>query len=124
MIDDDDDVREFLAGSLQALGHEVIVASSGEEGLGLIIADCPDLALIDYAMPGMTGADVARAARARRSDLPIVFVTGYAESDQLEDALGPGFPVLRKPFTMADLASALEENLPETARVRTGAPGS
>jgi CheY-like chemotaxis protein len=101
-----------------------MTTSSGEEGLGRILADEPDLALIDYAMPGMTGADVARAARARRPDLPIVFVTGYAESDQLEDALGPGVPVLRKPFTMADLASALEENLPETARAKRGVPTS
>ena len=100
---------------------DVIAAASGEEGLGRIVADAPDLALIDYAMPGMTGADVARAARARRPDLPIVFVTGYAESDQLEDALGPDVPVLRKPFTMADLAAALE--MPECAlgrRERSG----
>jgi CheY-like chemotaxis protein len=124
VIDDDDDVREFLAGSLQSLGHDVIAASSGEEGLDRILADRLDLALIDYAMPGMTGADVARAARARHPDLPIVFVTGYAESDQLEDALGPGVPVLRKPFTMTDLASALEQNLPETARVGTAAQTS
>ncbi|HEY5723052.1 MAG TPA: PAS domain S-box protein [Allosphingosinicella sp.] len=124
VIDDDDDVRLFLAGSLESLGHEVISAASGEEGLGRILADGPDLALIDYAMPGMTGADVARAARARRPDLPIVFVTGYAESDQLEDALGPDVPVLRKPFTMADLTSALEANLPVKARAKTGVPTS
>ena len=117
VVDDDDDVREFLAGALESLGHEMIAAASGEEGLGRIETDAPDLALIDYAMPGMTGADVARAARARRPDLPIVFVTGYAESAQLEDALGPGVPVLRKPFTMTDLASALEQNLPKATSV-------
>jgi CheY-like chemotaxis protein len=59
-------------------------------------ATTPDLVLLDYAMPLMHGADVARA-RGQPSALPIVFVTGYAETDQLEAALGPDAPVLRKP---------------------------
>jgi CheY-like chemotaxis protein len=62
-------------------------------------------------MPGMHGADVAKAARRAMPSLPIVFVTGYAESGQLEAALGPGAPVLRKPFTIDDLVGALAEHL-------------
>jgi len=67
--------------------------------------------LLDYAMPGMHGADVARIARERDPSLPIVFVTGYAVSDQLEAALGPDVSVLRKPFTVAQLAALVEEQL-------------
>jgi CheY-like chemotaxis protein len=70
-------------------------------------------------MPGMNGADVARAARAEDGDLPIVFVTGYAVSDQLESALGPEVTVLRKPFTVAQLAATVEEKL---AAARAGKP--
>jgi CheY-like chemotaxis protein len=69
------------------------------------------MALIDYAMPGMTGAEAARAARELYPDLPILFVTGYAESEQLEAALGRDVPVLRKPFTLAELEAALAEHL-------------
>jgi PAS domain S-box-containing protein len=111
VVDDDDDVRAFLAESLEGLGCTVVSAASGAEGLQALREWRPDIALIDYAMPGMHGADAARAARALLPGLPIVFVTGYAESEQLEAALGEGVPVLRKPFTLAELAAAVEENV-------------
>ncbi|MFN3387323.1 MAG: PAS domain-containing protein [Allosphingosinicella sp.] len=116
VIDDDPDVRSFLAESLESLGHQVVAAASGEEGLARLAGGWrPDLALIDYAMPGMHGADAARAARRIHPDLPIVFVTGYAESGQLEAALGPDVQLLRKPFTVAELAAAVDANLRQGA---------
>jgi PAS domain S-box-containing protein len=111
VVDDDADVRAFLAESLEGLGCTVVAASSGPEGLQALNGWRPDLALIDYAMPGMNGADAARAALKLHPGLPIVFVTGYAESEQLESALGGDVPVLRKPFTLAQLAAAVEENV-------------
>ena len=111
VVDDDSDVRAFLAESLEGLGCAVVPAASGAEGLEALRLNPPDLALIDYAMPGMNGADVAREARRLHPGLPIVFVTGYAESEQLEAALGCDVPVLRKPFTLAELAAAVEENI-------------
>jgi PAS domain S-box-containing protein len=111
LVDDDEEVRAFLLDSLESLGHSVCAAASGEEALAILVECAPDLALIDYAMPGMHGADVARAARELLPDLPIVFVTGYAETRQLEAALGPHAPVLRKPFSVDDLCRAVEANL-------------
>jgi CheY-like chemotaxis protein len=110
VIDDDEDVRSFLVDTLAGLGHDVSACESGEEGLARLAEWTPDLALIDYAMPGMHGAEVARAARLVLPRLPIVFVTGYAESEQLE-AVGGDIQVLRKPFTVADLDAAVEANL-------------
>jgi CheY-like chemotaxis protein/two-component sensor histidine kinase len=117
VIDDDDDVRAFLAESLESLGYSVVSAEDGPSGLDQLERHRPDLVLLDYAMPGMNGAEVARAAREERPDTPIVFVTGYAESDQIEAALGPDVPILRKPFTVAQLAAAVDEQI----AVKTGA---
>jgi len=111
VLDDDEDVRAFLSESLESLGCTVVSAASGAEGIEALRQWRPDLALVDYAMPGMNGAEAARAAREIHPGLPIVFVTGYAESEQLEAALGDGAPVLRKPFTLAELAAAVEENM-------------
>ena len=111
VVDDDDEVRDFLADSLEGLGHRVHRAASGEEALAALGDTAPDIALIDYAMPGMHGADVARLARETHPGLPIIFVTGYADTEQLEAALGPDAPVLRKPFTVDQLADAVEANL-------------
>jgi PAS domain S-box-containing protein len=115
VIDDDDDVRAFLSDALEGLGCRVVAAASGSDGLAALGAGGIDVAMIDYAMPEMNGAEVARAAREMRPDLPILFVTGYAESEQLEAALGPGVPVLRKPFSLDELAAALEQNFPREA---------
>ncbi|TMJ13842.1 MAG: response regulator, partial [Alphaproteobacteria bacterium] len=83
---------------------------SGAEALIALEGCRPDLALLDYAMPGMHGADLARAALEMQPDLPIVFATGYAESEQLDAALGSGAPVLRKPFSVAELADAVSRH--------------
>jgi CheY-like chemotaxis protein len=115
VIDDDDDVRAFLTSSLEELGYRVIGAEGGEEGLQQIEARAPDLVLVDFAMPGMNGADVAHGARRLHPDLPIIFVTGYAETEQLEGALGSDVPVLRKPFSIAQLGEAVERQLPSSA---------
>lgn len=110
VIDDDPDVRDFLVDSLQGLGHHVVSAESGAEGLAQLGDVEPDLVLLDYAMPAMHGAEVAREIRKTDPGLPIVFVTGYAESDQIE-ASDPQAAVLRKPFSIADLSAILDRKL-------------
>ena len=107
IIDDDHDVRSFLTDVLEAAGHRVEEADGGESGLRKFAEGAPDLILLDFAMPGMNGAEVARAIRRERPEQPIIFVTGYAESEQLEAALGPDVQVLRKPFSIAELTAAV-----------------
>jgi CheY-like chemotaxis protein len=67
--------------------------------------------LVDFAMPGMNGAELARQIRRKRPDQPIAFVTGYAESEQLDAAVGHDAIVLRKPFSMGELSAVIGRTL-------------
>lgn len=111
VVDDDADVRSFLADALDELGHDVTACDCGEAALAEVDRGAPDLLLLDFAMPGMNGAEVARAVRARRPGLPIVFVTGYAETEQLQAAVGGDVRVLRKPFSVDELTAAIAGNV-------------
>ena len=105
MIDDDDQVRETLCEGLRSEGCDVVGAAGGPEGLEMIGAEKPDVVVLDYAMPVMTGAEVARRVKAAHPDLPIIFCSGYADSlalDQIDGAI-----VLRKPIAIEDLSQAV-----------------
>ena len=116
VVDDDPDVRGFIADLVESLGHEARPFATPEAALEAIGADPPDLALIDFAMPSMNGAQLARALRQRHPQLRLAFVTGYAESDQLEAGDGSDVPVLRKPFGIDALAALIAEAVPERSR--------
>lgn len=110
VVDDDNAVREVTSLLLAQLGYRVIEAGSG--GAALEVLDQHediDLLVVDFAMPGMNGAEVAKEARARRPSLPILFVTGYADTAALSDPGEEG--VLRKPFREDELAAKLRSVL-------------
>jgi CheY-like chemotaxis protein len=115
VVDDDADVRGFLEDALDELGHQVSGCDCGEAAIEAVRRSCPDLLLLDFAMPGMNGAETAREIRRDCPELPIVFVTGYAESEQLERALGRDVRVLRKPFSIDELLAVIAEAVPAPA---------
>jgi PAS domain S-box-containing protein len=107
VVDDDPDVRQLLAASLDALGYQVREASDGKGGLLALEESQPDLLVLDFAMPGMNGAEVAAAARLIYPTLPIVFASGYSDTATIEAAVGPGAIMLRKPFRLDELQTVL-----------------
>ena len=119
MTDDDPDVRAFAVSCLESLGYAVLVADGGKAALALLAGpDGIDLMLVDVIMPEVQGPEVAQRALAGRPDLRILFMTGYiAESG---DAISPHH-VLSKPFTVAQLASAVEQALPRSTRFEDAA---
>ncbi len=107
VVDDDPDVRNVLDESLQTLGFRVTTADSGPVALDILEDSVPDLVILDFAMPGMTGAEVAGHIRRRRPDLPIIFASGYADTAAITASLGPSATLLRKPFKTVDLEAVI-----------------
>ncbi|HRD29038.1 MAG TPA: response regulator, partial [Caulobacter sp.] len=86
-------------------------AGDGPTGLRLLSDEPVDLLIVDYAMPVMTGAEVARSALALQPTLPILFVSGYAETEALESAVARPIQLLRKPFDSQTLGQAVRAAL-------------
>lgn len=107
LVDDDHAHRQILADGLETLGHTVSEAKNGREGLEQAHNAKPDVAILDYAMPGMTGANLAAELRNKFPSLPIVFVTGFSDWDAIAQAAGPNAVVVRKPFRMEEIERIL-----------------
>ena len=110
VVEDDDFVRESMVESLQALGHTVAQAPSGEAGLLELGRAAPDLIITDYLMPGMTGVELVLRARAELPGVPMIIATGYADMKAIEQVIGDDM-LLRKPFQLAELAATVERAL-------------
>jgi signal transduction histidine kinase len=107
VVDDDPDVRRLLVECLEALGYKVTEAEDGAAALAALDRVSPDLLLVDFAMPGMNGAEVATAARERHPGLPVLFASGYSDTAAIEAVAGPEAAVLRKPFRFDALRDAV-----------------
>jgi CheY-like chemotaxis protein len=103
LVDDDNAVREVTAAMLREFGYAVQEAGSGGAALDVLDREAAfDLMIIDFAMPGMSGAELARHVRAKRPALPVLFVTGFAERTALT-GVSEG-QIISKPFVNGELA--------------------
>lgn len=114
VVDDDDAVRTVTSGILVDLGYRVIEAGSGGAALDLF-DQYPSIqaVVLDFAMPGMNGGEVAREMTTRKPGLPILFATGYADIEAL--AATSEDRIVRKPFDQNDLAGKLSLALASSA---------
>jgi signal transduction histidine kinase/CheY-like chemotaxis protein len=105
LIEDDLLERRRVAGQLEALGYDVTLAASGEEGLALLRDGHFDAVVLDLVMPGMSGLEVLRAARndERLVDVPFVVLSALYMTRTERDVLGPKVTdVVRKGDATAD----------------------
>ncbi|AQR73434.1 response regulator [Sphingomonas sp. LM7] len=103
LVDDDAQVRGSLRDTLISAGATVEEAAEGNAGIELVRRVKPDLLVVDFAMPGMTGVNVVHKVREEYPDMPVVLVTGYADSEKLDSLPSPQVVVLWKPFEAQEL---------------------
>lgn len=101
LVDDDLRVLTVTADMLRELGHQPMEMASAHKALEVLRAGVrPDLAILDYAMPEMSGVALADAVREICPGLPVLLATGYSEREKA----GGNLPRLDKPYTIAELA--------------------
>jgi CheY-like chemotaxis protein len=114
VVEDDEAVLNYSTDSLLELGYRLLVAPNGHAGLD-VLARNPSIRLLftDIGLPGgMTGRQLADAARRMRPELPVLFTTGYSRNAIIHGGiLDPGTHVLPKPFTYAALATKIRSLL-------------
>jgi signal transduction histidine kinase/CheY-like chemotaxis protein len=109
VVDDDPDVRELAVSCLESLGYRVMEADSGHAAIDATEREpAIDLVLIDIAMPEINGVEAIEAIVRKRPNLRFLYMTGYVGPTPLD---AQERRVLKKPFTIGDLAAKLEEIL-------------
>jgi PAS domain S-box-containing protein len=115
VVDDDASVRSVAAAILTKQGYTVLAASSSEEALRLAASHGTiDLLVTDVVMPGLNGPALARQLRAAYPEMKVLFISGYADSAMVHNALlEPSSRYLQKPLTMSSFARRVRVLLDE-----------
>jgi PAS domain S-box-containing protein len=114
LVEDNPEVADVAARLLEELGHEVVSASNGAAALRVLDREGPiDLVFSDIVMAGeVDGLDLARRLREHAPHIPVLLATGYSEAAA---RIGDEFPILRKPYKLADLNRGLSALLARPA---------
>jgi len=110
VIEDDPSVRLLVLQVLEELGYRTIETESGRDAAPILQSSRPiDLMISDVGLPGLNGRQLAEIARETRPNLPILFMTGYAEQAADQAAfLEPGMEIITKPFAIDQLAKRID----------------
>jgi len=112
VVDDQPDLCAMLSAVIRRDGHEVRIARSAQEALGLADERVPDLVLTDLGMPGMSGLDLADALHVRWPDLPIALLTGWGPAlDRARVEEAKIVEVLGKLFRIAEVRELVQRVL-------------
>ena len=121
-VDDDGDILRLIRAILQRSGFKVLTASGAEEALGIVrsASELPDLLLTDVVMPGMSGPALAEKLLLEAPTLRVLFISGFDNRQIVKHyVVGPGFPLLPKPFTYESLVAKVHEVLSQPQELRT-----
>jgi signal transduction histidine kinase/CheY-like chemotaxis protein/pSer/pThr/pTyr-binding forkhead associated (FHA) protein len=113
VVEDEEHVRLLTSRILKEAGYTVVEACDGPEALRLVTEDlvAVDLLVTDVVLPQMSGTELARRLHEKRADLPVLFMSGYADSLDRYGLTGDTVAFLQKPFTPRDLLAQVKDAL-------------
>lgn len=125
IVEDDPVSLDVASLAVEAAGATALVATSGEAALKVALEEMPDLILLDLALPGIDGAEVARRLRddERTREIPVVVVTAHVVREVIEQARRVGVQeCIFKPYRIHQLQSVISRYLPGTLDMESTPP--
>lgn len=122
VVEDDAAGRDMVRTFLSSQSYEVVTAASGLEALEMLDRQVPDLILLDAIMPGLDGFATCRTIKARRdcTDVPVIFMTGLADTDHVVEGLSAGgVDYVTKPLVLEVLAARIKVHLGNARKTRS-----
>ena len=120
LIEDEENIRSFIATTLKNQNYKIITASSGTEGLHLSASLCPDLVLLDLGLPDMDGMTVIKKLREWNST-PIIVISARSHEQEKAKALDGGADdYITKPFGTVDLLARIRTALRHSSQLNAG----
>ncbi len=114
VVDDTKAIRDILSKILSFMGYEVVVASSGNEGLNRFLKSSFELVLTDFNMPGIDGCTLALRIKDKSPNTPVVLITGSEEEVVMERLKGGCVDyVMLKPFHLEDIEEIVHRMIDE-----------
>jgi DNA-binding response OmpR family regulator len=114
IVDDDEVIRSLLRMTLPDEGYDLVEAQDGDQALQISDANPPALVLLDWRMPGLSGADVLNALKQRSPDVPVIVLTAEPDAKVRTQAEALGADVfMTKPFSPLQLLATVERLLPD-----------
>ncbi len=112
IADDDATIRALLGDILEDLGHDVVAAGNGVEAVDLAEREAPDLVILDFLMPRLSGLDAMKGIRDHGLRMPIILLTAISDTSMREmDGIDRADAVLEKPFKRRTIEKAIAKAL-------------
>lgn len=109
-VDDEKEMLDYVKEFFELQGHEVFTACDGETGSDLIIDECPDFAVVDLRMGGLSGLEVIKRIKMSIPKQKIAIWTGYRNHQIEEEALREGaIKCFHKPVNLENLSNEIKE---------------
>jgi len=114
VVDDEQDICDFVKNFFQERGYDVLTASGGDEALAVVKTNHPELVLLDIKMRGMDGIATLKHLRDIDKDLKVIMVTALADQDKMDEACRLGAcEYITKPLALDHLEQTVERKLME-----------